>query len=251
MRLLLKRKTHPLSAMDQQLIDCAGNGNLEEVRNLLGAGANVNAQNNQGYTALWIASCKGHLEVVKELLQHDKVVVNLLAKDGTTALVAARCQGRLDIVRILEDHAAPVLTFDEMRHQLTRCLRQCFCCPRIAVFPKRLAESMRLRFLKKNENTLNDQQLIYNAEHGNLRGVRTLLRAGANVNAQQNDGATALYMANKNGHVEIVNALLTNNKVDVTLQDIHGVTALWMASSMGHVEIIKVLLTNDKVDVNL
>ena len=49
-----------LSANDQKLMDCAYDGTLQEVRKLLRAGANVNAQQNDGRTALMIASQNGH-----------------------------------------------------------------------------------------------------------------------------------------------------------------------------------------------
>jgi ankyrin repeat protein len=72
-----------LSAIDENLIKNADLGNHQEVRKMLRAGANVNAQlTAQGTTALWIASQNGHVEVVQALLQHDNVDVNLQDSDG-------------------------------------------------------------------------------------------------------------------------------------------------------------------------
>ena len=99
----------------------------------------------------------------------------------------------------------------------------------------------------------NDQKLMDCAYNGTLQEVRKLLRAGANVNAQQNDGRTALMIASQNGHVEVVKALLTNDMVDANIHDNYdGVTALLMASQEGSMEIPKPLLQhNNEVQVNL
>ena len=50
--------------LDEELIDNARRGNLDKVRELLQRGANVNAKNVHGDTALNKASLNGHLEVI-------------------------------------------------------------------------------------------------------------------------------------------------------------------------------------------
>ncbi|KAI2509089.1 hypothetical protein MHU86_5337 [Fragilaria crotonensis] len=74
-------------------------------------------------------------------------------------------------------------------------------------------------FLSKTKKSLseNDQSLIENASYGDLEEVRDLLRAGANVNAQRDDGTTALYIASQVGSANVVRELLQNDKVDVNL----------------------------------
>ena len=95
----------PLSEQDRKLIDRARDGHLQEVRDLLRAGANVNAKrDDDGSTALYVASFNGHLEVVRELLQNNKVDVNLQTTDGRTALDIARRQKKDDVVLLLEKH---------------------------------------------------------------------------------------------------------------------------------------------------
>jgi ankyrin repeat protein len=96
----------------------------------------------------------------------------------------------------------------------------------------------------------NDQNLIHYAYHGNLNKVHDLLRAGANVNAQQDDGVTALWIASQQGYADVVRALVDHNKVEVNLRGKNGETALWRASCNGHVDVVRVLLQKDEVDVD-
>jgi len=50
------------------LIDQASRDNLKAVRDLIGTGANVDAQDEKKRTALMLASKKGYLEIVKNLV---------------------------------------------------------------------------------------------------------------------------------------------------------------------------------------
>ena len=103
---------------------------------------------------------------------------------------------------------------------------------------------------KKKPLSEDDVKLISNAFHGNLNVVRDLLRAGANVNAQLDDGKTALWMASQNGHYLVVRLLLNQNKVDVNAPMCDGSTSLWIASQNGYVEVVLLLLDHNKVNVN-
>lgn len=55
--------------------------------------------------------------------------------------------------------------------------------------------------------------------HGRGDMVRALLRCGAQVNLQDDDGSTALMCACEHGHVDIVRQLLSVSGCDATLTD--------------------------------
>ena len=59
-------------------------GHLECAKALLGAGADINKQDNNGWTPLMNAAINGRIEVVRELLKRG-AKEDLKAKDGKTA----------------------------------------------------------------------------------------------------------------------------------------------------------------------
>jgi ankyrin repeat protein len=84
------------------LICTAGSGRLDLMRVLLTAGANANLKDKYGRTAVMRAARGGHLEAVELLLKAgaDAAAVD---EDGKTALVCAREKGHTDVVRRLSN----------------------------------------------------------------------------------------------------------------------------------------------------
>ncbi len=80
-------------------------GQTEEVRTLLTKGADVNAKDDEGRTALMFAVINLHLDTAKALLEHG-ADVNARADDGGTALMLAASCGDAGIVRVLLDKGA-------------------------------------------------------------------------------------------------------------------------------------------------
>ncbi|HLB94224.1 MAG TPA: ankyrin repeat domain-containing protein [Candidatus Babeliales bacterium] len=86
---------------DAKLIDAAAeDGSLEKARLLLGAGADVNAQNQFGYSALMTAAVRGDVEVVQLLLAAG-ANVNMQNRDGYSALMTAARNKHVEVVRLL------------------------------------------------------------------------------------------------------------------------------------------------------
>ncbi len=80
------------------------------------------------------------------------------------------------------------------------------------------------------------------AERGDLESVRALLRKGADVNAAQSDGMTALHWAASNNDVEIARTLLYAGASVRVATRLGGYTPLHLASRAGHSEVAGVLL---------
>ena len=68
------------------------------------------------------------------------------------------------------------------------------------------------------------------ASHGRLETVALLVACGADVNAQDEDGSTALMCASEHGHTDIIRALLAVPTCDSTITDVVRATFLSIVS---------------------
>jgi len=85
--------------------------------------------------------------------------------------------------------------------------------------------------------------LIRAARQGHKDVVQALLDNNANIDHQQKDGLTALILATRWGHKDVVQELV-DNEANVNHQDSIGRTAIMAAAYMGHKEIARVLIDN-------
>lgn len=83
--------------------------------------------------------------------------------------------------------------------------------------------------------------LIDGARHGDVEDVLEALKGGANVNAQDDLGRTALHMASANGRLELVQLLLEAG-ADVGTCNVEKNTPLHWACLNGHVQVVALLL---------
>ena len=97
------------------LIIAARDGKLDFVKVLLRYEANIEARGTikidgeviEGCTALWVATSKGHFDVVRLLIEQNAEVDSRTSKNSTP-LIAAAFMGHLDIVRCLVENGADV-----------------------------------------------------------------------------------------------------------------------------------------------
>ena len=85
-----------------------------------------------------------------------------------------------------------------------------------------------------------DSDLLDSAKYGNANRVKSLIKQGANVNAKDENGWTALMWASMLGHFEIVK-ILVENGADINVRDKNGFTALTEATRGEYVEVAKYL----------
>ena len=126
----------PGIGMQTPLFSAASHGDLEMVQVLLGYKADVNSQNEYGWTPLIIAVYQAHpqtLRVVRLLLENG-AKPNIRADDGATPLRVASFRGSLEVVRLLLKYGADVepenedgntpfqIASDKGHHEITKLL---------------------------------------------------------------------------------------------------------------------------------
>ncbi|MCP4451593.1 MAG: hypothetical protein GY809_09045 [Planctomycetes bacterium] len=213
--------------------------NLELFEALLELPVDVNAKNNQGSTALIVASLVGNSRMVAELLFRG-ADVHVKASDsgysGQTALMAASLFGDPEV-------AKQVLSQSVGRAGMTQANVEGLSALDFAPVKSRLRV---IQLLLDAGAHVNQQRsdgvtsLIIASQGGNIDVVKTLLDGGADVNLRANDGGTALIPASASGHAAIV-ALLLENGADVRAKR-KGSTALIEASFNDHTDVVRILL---------
>lgn len=77
-----------------------------------------------------------------------------------------------------------------------------------------------------------------------------LLQKETDVNTQDSNGCTALFLATMYGYPEVVKSLLDHTTTDPNMSPESGTTPLMKASEMGYAEIASFLLQHKSIDVN-
>ncbi|MBQ9575239.1 MAG: ankyrin repeat domain-containing protein [Synergistaceae bacterium] len=183
-----KLKFPPIS--DNDFVKLCESGDITKIEEAIVNGANVNAKEDKdedGCTALMIAVCGGHADVVELLLKHG---ADVNARDNTdwTALIYATNEGHEEIAKILLKHGADVDAREKIGiTPLINAASHCY------------AEIVEL--LLKHGANVNAQRddgwtaLIAAAFIGDGDTTEVLLRYGADVNIKDKDGLTALVYA--------------------------------------------------------
>ena len=185
-----------------QLISAAKNGQIETVKSLLKIPSiDVNAVNEDGYTALIVAAANGQIEIVERLLVAPGIDVNHAGQYGNTALISAAVNGQIEIVgRLLA------------------------------------AGGIVVNHASQNGNTA----LTLAVDRGYTEIVKRLLAApDIEINVASEDDNTALILAAKNGQAGVVEHLMRSG-ANVYLKSVSGNTAITIAASLGHVSVLEV-----------
>jgi ankyrin repeat protein len=192
-------------------------GNLNMVKALLDRGANVDVTKIQGWTALMLAVRRGDPNIVKALLDRG-ADINIIASDMTALQQAVQYDAQRPNPK---KKGLPAEEWGIER-------RKRFSSPN----PK----YSEIKDILSKRAEANDQLLEAIQVGGNLEEVKALLDQGANVNAADKTGTTALMLAAKQGNSDIVNTLLAKG-ANINATDNYGRTALKVAAKSTYSEI--------------
>lgn len=186
---------------------------VELVKMLVFAKADIDAVDADGVHPLLLASESGSIDIVKLFLQHvsAKVIVQKTKKIGISALHIASQNGHDKVVELL------AARLDKENIDA--------CCNKEGAGP-----------------------LLIACQEGHDKAAQALIKAKADVNLRRKEyGSTPLCAASLNGNPKTVH-LLIDAKADVGIPDSRGFLPIHIAAEMGHLSVIEVLL-NKKSDL--
>ncbi|XDA81875.1 hypothetical protein R6Z07F_011806 [Ovis aries] len=238
------------------LIKAVKDEDIELVQQLLERGADVNFQEEWGWSPLHNAVQVDREDIVDLLLSHGAEPC-LRKKNGATPFIIAGIVGNVKLLKLLLPKVADVNECDV--NGFTAFMEA-------AVYGKVEA----LRFLYSNgaevnlhRKTMEDQERIKKggatalmdaARKGHVDVVEILLHEmGADVNAQDNRGRNALVYALLNSDDEKVKAitrLLLDCKVDVNVRGEGRKTPLILAVEKKNLDLVQMLLEQTGIEIN-
>jgi ankyrin repeat protein len=212
----------------EDLHQIAARGDAAAVRRSLESGADVNATNYEGRTALQLAAEAGHKEVV------DILLAGGAEKD---AFIAAFLGDLAFIEGALKDDPGFAEKGDASNQTLLHWAARGGHVETAELLLDRGADA----------NAVDDEEhtpLIMAAMNGHRQTAEVLLAHGAEIDTRDVWGATAMYRAAMNGHAEVVEFLLEKG-ADVEAEvPGYGRTALQRAALNGHKQVVALLLAH-------
>ena len=230
-------------------------GHVEEAKILIKAGSELNIQDNKGRSALHFASLYSYAEVVDSLIMAS-ADVNQQDNDGNTALHHASKLGNTEMVKSLVKGGADINTPNKLG---VTALHKATLRGHVEVVTTLILAGAEVNTSDTTDTGPDGRgtPLYLASKGGHVEVVKSLIQAGAEVNRQgsQDNGNTALHTAAWRGHIEVVKPLIKNgaevNKLKVEPNcPTAGWTALHFATDMGHLEVVNCLIQAGS-DVNI
>jgi ankyrin repeat protein len=230
------------------LCAAAQNGHLDTLLALLGDDRiDVNAQGDDGQTALSLASANGHSDLVVALLSHTTIDVNLPDKSNLTAVFWAAESKSMQVMSYFLDDGRVDLDHVDKYGRTT-----------LSWAAEDGAVSI-IRSLMRNHRVTVVQQdskgrtpISYAAQNGHLEVVRMLLKTQPEHAAlQDHSGRNAHSWATCQPNSDVLHELLKHCPVGADMEDNNGWAALaWALSPPGYQDHVKELLQSGGVDIN-
>ncbi len=159
---------------------------LEEVKNLITQGANIN-QNDENYsniTPIFLAVENGNAEIAETLLNFG-AKINVRDTNRQTPLMRLDEDASPELVNLLIRHGAKVNLIDNDKNNALILASR-------AVKPEVLQILINYTTNINAQNSENRTALMEAADADNLENIRALLQSGADVNLKNKDGESAI-----------------------------------------------------------
>ncbi|KAL0961929.1 hypothetical protein UPYG_G00333500 [Umbra pygmaea] len=199
--------------------------------------SNVLARTKDGSTLMHIASQCGHPETALTFLKKG-VPLHMPNKAGAVCLHAAAKRGHTAVVKALLLKGAQVDTVTKDGLTALHIAVQ-NCKPLVVQMLLGFGAQVQLNGGKARETPLHIAARVKEGE----KVAEMLLKSGADVNAEQENGETAMHVAARHGGLPMMRALIEEGG-DLTWRSKCGENPLHIAVSHCHAHVVQEILTN-------
>lgn len=196
---------------------------------LIHAGARVNATNDLGATPLWLAAAHGSAAMIDRLLSAG-ADPNLALAEGETPLMAAARAGSARAVTLLVEHGADVNARERVRGQTALMWA-------VAEHHPDVVQALLAHHADVSARSVVRSRLI----NAGADGTQRLSTDRTNIFEEEEGGFTPLLFAAQQGDVDSA-ALLVAAGADVNDRAPTGASALVVAAHSGHPRLVGFLL---------
>ncbi|XP_062700501.1 uncharacterized protein LOC134284933 isoform X1 [Aedes albopictus] len=211
----------------------ASEGSYLVVELLLGKGADVYAVDTNNWTPLHFACQNGNKEVV-EILIREKANIEALGQRNWTPLHIACQNGHKEVVKIL---IREKVVIDALAENKFTPLHLACENGHEEVVEILIGGKVNIEALAEKKFT----PLHLACRNGRKEVVEILIRENANIFALDEDKYTSLHLACCNGHKEVVEILI-REKANIEALAEKKFTPLHLACRTGHKEVVKILI---------
>lgn len=213
------------------LLDAAARNDVQEVRQLLNSGVSPDLFNEDGLTALHQCCIDDFVEVVQCLLDAGACVnacdselwtpLHAAATCGHTGLVQMLIQGGADLLAVNADGNLP---YDLCEDEAT-------------------LELLEMAMAEQGISQDRIDECRGAKERSMLADLHALVQNGADLNAQDENGATLLHIASANGYMSVAE-LLVEQRAQLEVKDSDGWTPLHAAACWGQIQTVELLVAH-------
>jgi len=229
-------------------------GSMDIVDLLLKYTKNINNIDEHGHNLIFDALSNGSKNLIKKIMNNKNVDINQVDKSGRTILHQSTVLGDKEIaIALMEKGADPTIQDKSGKNFLFYAAAEGIENEDIINKAIGLGCNINSRN-NKNQTILMETLLAFykltsdakNKRNSLLSMVKKLIDEGGDINCEDDENETALFIAVRNEDIDSVELLLKKDNININHQNIFGATVLSVASlfSMDNLDLILLLAKN-------